>query len=99
MTLTAIMAVVVKMVSAAVDNSVATRAFFAVTTVLTQITMSVYAAVALFVTLLATLAVGATAIIFRLLTSRAALYLFVGIVIRNECTVVWWHIRNLFLLG
>ena len=57
------------------------------------------AAVALFVTLLATLAVGATAIIFRLLTSRAALYLLVGIVIRNECTVVWWHIRNLFLLG
>jgi hypothetical protein len=99
MTLTAIMAVVVKMVSAAVDNSVAARAFFAVTTVLTQIAMSVHATVALFVTLLATLAVGATAIIFRLLTSRAALYLLVGIVIRNECTVVWWHIRNLFLLG
>jgi hypothetical protein len=99
MTLTAIMAVVVKMVSAAVDNSVATRAFFAVTTALTHIAMSVHATVAVFESLIATLAIGATAIIFRLLTSRAALYLFVGIVIRNECTVVWWHIRNLFLLG
>jgi hypothetical protein len=98
MTLTAITAVVVKMVAATVDNGVAARAFFAVTTVLTQIAMSMYATAALFETLFATLAEGATAIIFRLLTSRAALYLLVGIVIRNECTVVWWHIRNLFLL-
>jgi hypothetical protein len=98
MTLTAITAVVVKLVAATVDNVVAARAFFAVTTVLTQIAMSVYTTVVLFETLFATLAEGATTIIFRLLTSRAAVNLLAGIVVRNECTVVWWHIRNLFLL-
>ena len=48
MTLTAITAVVVKLVAATVDNVVAAMAFFAVTTVLTQIAMSVYTTVVLF---------------------------------------------------
>ena len=94
-TLTAFIAVVVKMLSATVNNSGAARAFLAVTTAFTSVAVTVHAAVVRLETLVAILTIGATAIIFRLLTSMANL----GVVIRNERTIIWWHIRNLFLLG
>lgn len=94
-TLTAVIAAVVKTLAATVNNSGAARAFLAVTTAFAPFAMTVHAAVGLLVTLFAVVAEVATAIFFRLLTSGANL----GVVIRNERTIVWWHIRNLFLLG
>ena len=98
-TLTAVIAAVVERLAATVNDSGAARAFLAVTTALAQIAMSVYTTVGWLVTLVATLTVVTAAIILWITTSGAEFYFLAGIVIRNRCTIVWGHIRNLFLLG